>query len=288
MGEHTPADFSAALYTKQGRLGPPAVPGLYQFFPRETWAAEIDMVGSLPVAGIEWMYDRHGEGANPLETANGRREMAQRLAAARLAVKSVCADYFMDCPLIRCTAAERRARLERLKWLIGVCPEVGIDRIVLPLLDNAAIHDEAEYETTVSGLRQVLPLAEIHGVRLSLETDLAPPRVRQLLQDIDHPMVGVNYDTGNSAAAGFDPTEEFAAYGQWIVSVHLKDRMRGGGTVPLGEGDGDFPRIREALLKIGYQGDFVMEIARGPAGEERAWQEKMALRARRWLQTGEF
>jgi sugar phosphate isomerase/epimerase len=40
--------------------------------------------------------------------------------------------------------------------------------------------------------------------------------------------------------------EEFAAYGERVGSFHIKDRVRGGKTVPLGQGDTDFASLRAA------------------------------------------
>ncbi len=286
-----PADYlstyaAAGVYTKQGRLGPP-LDGHYQAFPRTTWETELQTLGTTPsIRGLEWIYDLYGEGANPLETAAGRRHMNDCLAQSGVTLVSVCADYFMDCPLVRCSEAQLHERCERLDWLIGVCPEVGIRHIVLPLLDTSSIKTSQEREIVVACLRQVLPLAQETGVRLNLESDFSPQDFRELLLEIDHPMVGVNYDTGNSAAAGFDPREEFEAYGAWINSVHIKDRRRSAGTVPLGQGDVNFPLLRELLRQIDYQGSFVMEAARGQTGQEPAWQARMAARVVNWLGGG--
>ena len=41
----------------------------------------------------------------------------------------------------------------------------------------------------------------------------------------------VNYDTGNSAALGYDPDEEFKSYGHKITDLHIKDRLLGTGPV---------------------------------------------------------
>ncbi len=284
MSQHYLAAYAAlGIQTKQGRLGPP-VDGHFQSFPRTEWEQELEMLAGLTsVRGIEWMFDAYGEGANPLESADSRQHMTSCLAAAGLELNSVCADYFMDYPLLRCSAAQRRERCEKLAWLIDVSAEVGIRRIVLPLLDASRIKTDAELTTIIECLHQVLPVAQQRSVYLSLETDFAPGDLRNLLLNVDHPMVKVNYDTGNSAAAGFDPREEFAAYGAWIGSVHVKDRLRGAGSVALGTGDVDFPLLRDLLLEIDYRGDFVMEAARGEPGREPVWQERMAERVVNWL-----
>jgi hexulose-6-phosphate isomerase len=72
----------------------------------------------------------------------------------------------------------------------------------------------------------------------------------------------VNYDTGNSAALGFDPVEEFAAYGPRVLNVHIKDRVFGGNTVPLKTGATKFPIVFAELAKIGYSGNLILQTAR--------------------------
>ena len=68
-------------------------------------------------------------------------------------------------------------------------------------------------EQGLRALHSALPAAVEANVELHLETDLAPREFRAFLDDIDHPMVKVNYDMGNSAALGYSPAEEFSAYG---------------------------------------------------------------------------
>ena len=81
----------------------------------------------------------------------------------------------------------------------------------------------------------------------------------------------VNYDSGNSASLGFAVAEEFAAYGDRVGSVHIKDRVRGGSTVPLGSGSTDFEALFVALDEIEYRGDFILQVARGTPGDEVSW-----------------
>jgi hexulose-6-phosphate isomerase len=87
-------------------------------------------------------------------------------------------------------------------------------------------------------------------------------------------MIRVNYDSGNSASLGHAPREEWAAYGPRIGSVHIKDRVRNGGTVPLGTGDADFRALFEAIRAVGYGGPWVLQVARGTSGDEVSWARK--------------
>ena len=74
-------------------------------------------------------------------------------------------------------------------------------------------------------------------MNLALETDLDPDAFKNLLEQLNSPSITVNYDTGNSASLGFDYLEELHVYGDRISDLHIKDRLRGGGSVTLGTGD---------------------------------------------------
>ena len=254
----------------QGRLVGP-FPGKFQSFPREHWATEFSAAAAVPLDGIEWIYDAHGAGLNPLETDVGIELIKALSHRHGVAVRSLCADYFMDLPLLRVPEQQRRERLLRLEWLLGRCALLGIERVVLPFVDASRIESAAETAIVLDCLSQVLPKAEACRVELHLETALPPLAFAALLARIEHPLVWVNYDSGNSCSLGYRPEEEFQAYGSRIGSVHIKDRLVGGGTVPLGNGGVDFAALRECLGVINYRRDFVLQAARGEPGAEIAW-----------------
>ena len=60
----------------------------------------------------------------------------------------------------------------------------------------------------------------------------------------------------------FDPTKEINQYGKYIKNVHIKDRLLGGTTVPLGEGDVDFGLVFKLLDQINYRGNYILQTAR--------------------------
>jgi L-ribulose-5-phosphate 3-epimerase len=148
---------------------------------------------------------------------------------------------------------------------------MAMNRMVLPFVDASRIDSDAERDHIIAVLERVLPVAEETGIELHLETSLSPSRFADLLARLPHPMLKVNYDSGNSASLGYHPRDEFAAYGERVGSVHIKDRVRGGGTVPLMTGDTDFETLFECLRKVGYDRDFVLQVARGTAGDEVSW-----------------
>ena len=254
----------------QGRLLPPS-DGCFQCFPRKHWREEFPLAAEAGLDAIEWIYDSPGESDNPLGSDDGLAEMLRQSEKCNIAVVSVCADYFMECPLVKAGPAEQEERTNKLLWLLDRCKLAGIRRVVLPFVDNSKIDGDAEEAQVVEVLRRVLGPAEKANVELHLETSLDPKRFASLLAKLPHPYLKANYDSGNSASLGYDVRDELAAYGGRIGSVHIKDRIRGGGTVPLGTGNANIPLLLSQLFRLGYKGDFVMQIARGDAGKELHW-----------------
>jgi L-ribulose-5-phosphate 3-epimerase len=158
--------------------------------------------------------------------------------------------------------------------LIGRGAMLGINRVVVPFVDASRIETEAEMDEVTLTLQQMLPMAERTGIELHLETSLEPGRFALLLARLPHPLLKANYDSGNSSSLGYAPRDEFAAYGERVGSVHIKDRLRGGGTVAPGSGDADFAALRACLMEAAYRGDFILQVARGESGDEVNWMRR--------------
>jgi hexulose-6-phosphate isomerase len=269
----------------QGRLLPPT-DGRFQCFPRERWRDEFALAAAAGLDAIEWIYDLHGADVNPIAVDDGVASVRALSTQSGVVVRSLCADYFMDMPLLRAEPPEIERGMETLGWLLRRCAILGVGRVVLPFVDGSRIDSDAEMDHVVGILERMLPVLEETGVELHLETSLPPSRFAHLLARLPHPMLKVNYDSGNSASLGYDPTDEFPAYGERVGSVHIKDRVHGGGTVPLGSGDTNFGALFQCLGALGYSGDFVLQVARGTDGDEVPWARKnreyvMALQAGR-------
>lgn len=254
----------------QGRLLPPEV-GRLQCFPRRNWSAEFALASAAGLDSIEWIYDIWGTDANPISSDDGIDRIKALATQHGIAVPSICADYFVEQPLVRCDLEEKDRRTQRLVWLISRCEKAGISRIVLPFVDNSNISSESEVCEVIDRLSKILPLAASSGVEIHLETSLGPATFAKLLDKLPFPNARVNYDTGNSASLGYDVREEFSAYGDRIGSVHIKDRLQGGGTVPLGSGGADFTVVFDNLRRISYRGDFTLQVARSTNGDEVNW-----------------
>jgi len=254
----------------QGRMLPPT-DNRIQCFPRDRWADEFALAAQAGMDCIEWIYDLYGADVNPLATDSGLQKLRDLSRQHKVKILSICADYFMDKPLVRASQAEMEDRLQTLYWLMERGRLIGINRMVIPFVDASRIDTQAEFEGVVTLLKRILEETKESGIEIHLETSLAPARFAELLSGLPDARLKVNYDSGNSSSLGYAPRAEFAAYGERVGSVHIKDRLLGASTVPLGTGDADFPALAECLRKVAYKGDFILQVARGASGDEVAW-----------------
>ena len=127
-----------------------------------------------------------------------------------------------------------------------------------------------ERATAVSHLRQIGDIAQKLGMIVALETHQGPTQnadaMLKLMEELDHPAVLLNFDTGNIAYynQGVDPADELEKVKLLVGNVHVKDN-RGGFKdwyfPALGEGGSvDFKRIRQILDGVGFQGSYTIEI----------------------------
>jgi len=246
----------------QGRLTPPKRHPIQEF--PEAWEQEFPAAGALGFDAIEFIF------GGPQDTLPSHPLLEPGLTAIRRQVErsgveivSICADHFMAEPLHRGDRTAREASRTLLEQLISQAGALGVTDIVLPCVDDAALRGIDDEDALLQALGAVEGVCERAEVRLALELDLPPQGVRRLLERADSPWIRVNFDAGNSAALGYDSTEEWETYGEHVSSVHIKDRRLHGGTVPLGTGAVQFDRFFTGARKAGYSGLLTIQGARG-------------------------
>ena len=245
----------------QGRLSPP-VDGKIQAFPLAHWAEEFSVAAAVGLSSIEWILESPLP-TNPLWTDEGLARIQEQIRQTNVRVDFICADYFMESPLMRMSPDDLQRNQSVLMRTIDQAAALGAKGIEIPCVDASEIRSRADEDELASAIAPCLEHAAERNIQLGLETSLPPDRFRNLLQRIGHPSLKANYDSGNSASLGYDPAEEIAAYGSWINNVHIKDRLRGGSTVPLGSGNADIGKVLRLLKGAGYHGGFVLQAARG-------------------------
>lgn len=257
----------------QGRLVPKEE-GRFQSFPAKRWRDEFGFARDAGIDCIEWIYEEPNEAANPMRTDEGQDELKQLAGKTGVSVRSICADYYMTKCLVRPDATANEDALAHLSWLIGRARRMGITYIVLPFVDSSSLTTQAQRDALPDILAGVLEEARLANVELHLETDLPPQAFAALLKRAGHSHLKANYDIGNSASLGFDQGEELTLLGPWLGSVHVKDRVKGGSTVPLGTGNADFPTCFQKIRDAGFARWFILQAARGEEGDEIAWTAK--------------
>ena len=251
----------------QGRLLP-KYQGCYQAHPVGYWQEEFARAATLGLGCVEFILDFNDAAANPLLRPDGPDEILRVTAQTGVKVRTVCADYFMEAPLHHSKAEIASHSQVVLRRLLHNGKVLSLTDIVIPCVDQSSMRDQAAQDRFVERMLPLVDEAEVVGINLALETDLAPHPFTALAARFNSRRVTVNYDTGNSAALGFDPAEELACYGERISDIHIKDRILGGGSVVLGSGDTQFERFFRALRPLDYQGPFIMQAYRDDEGVE--------------------
>src|SRR5215469_11773543 len=172
----------------QGRLSPPE-DGRFQSFPRNSWREEFSRTVDAGLDYIEWIFDGYGASVNPLGTQAGIVELNALKQQHQIDTPAVCADWFMEFPFLRCTAAVREAREEVLHRLVLLAAQIGATRLVIPIVDNSRIQTEADKDLILEVMDRALPVSERAGVELHLETDLNASDFYALLKHIPHPLL---------------------------------------------------------------------------------------------------
>lgn len=242
----------------QGRLSP-RPPGKLQAFPWQSWRAEFDRAARLGIDHIEWIFEAERAFENPVWSADGRRQILAASRESGVSVRSLCADYFMVRRLAGDGEGSVRENVAVLRELCAAAGELGAERILLPLLETSAVDTPALVAEVVESLRAVAPSAQRCGVVLGLEMEIRGTDYAALIERVGHESVRAYYDVGNSTAQGFDVGSDIVPLLPRLFAVHVKDRKRAGGSVPLGSGDANFEGFFRALAAAKFAGDFVLQ-----------------------------
>ena len=237
----------------QGRLSPPE-DGRFQSFPRKSWREEIARARKLGSATLNGfmtimaplstrLLPNEGiaelNGAQEAEWNRDTRHL-RGLAdgfSARALLGRTTGTSGKSC-FMTCCAGRKESKLRGWCFRSSMLRRFGL---------------RSEKNIVLRVLERALPLSEEAGVELHLEADFGPADFASFLARIPHASVKVNYDTGNSSGLGYVASEEFAAYGDRIGSIHIKDRLRlpDGGIVtkPLGQGSANFEDVFASIRR---------------------------------------
>lgn len=245
----------------QGRLSP-LVDGRIQAFPWDTWADEFEAAARCEIGLMEWTLDQVRLYENPLLTIDGQEKIRALCSSYAMSIPSLTGDCFMQAPFWKVKSLAAAELQKDFLAIVDACSKVGIEMLVVPLVDTGRLDIPEEENILVEFLLEHLSYFKSLGVQIIFESDFAPKELARFIKRFPIDTFGINYDIGNSAAMGFSPMEEFEAYGDRIVNVHVKDRLFGGTTVPLGTGNAQFEIVFAELARQKYKGNFILQTAR--------------------------
>ncbi len=238
-----------------------------QAFPWHDWESEFSVATSINLQLMEWTLDQERLYENPLMTVDGQERIRSLCLQHGISIMSLTGDCFMQAPFWK---SESRARVNLQSDFLAIvraCGNMGIRMMVVPLVDNGRLETFEEENVLVDFLLEKQPLFIENNLQVIFESDFTPNELARFIARLPADWFGINYDIGNSAALGFDPAEEFAAYGARIVNVHVKDRLLGGYTVPLKTGHANFDAVFKELSRVDYRGNFILQTARAADGD---------------------
>lgn len=245
----------------QGRLSP-VIDGKIQAFPSEHWRSEFHTASRCGFRLMEWTLDHDNLRQNPLLSQEGQVEINKLVCTHNLNIPSLTGDCFMQAPFWKAKSRVKNELISNFFLVCEACSTVGIGLIVVPLVDNGKITCREEEDCIVSFMSSHADFFGRLNLRICFESDYPPDELARFMSRLPRHRFGINYDVGNSAALGYDPLEEFRAFGDQIVNVHIKDRLLGGTTVPLGQGNANFTLIMQLLRIHMYDGNYILQTAR--------------------------
>lgn len=250
----------------QGRLCE-RVEGKIQAFPWRDWESEFPAAAAIDLHLIEWTLDQERLHENPLMTTEGQEKIRALCQHHDLSIPSLTGDCFMQAPFWKIDGQARIDLQSDFLAIARACATVGIRMIVVPLVDSGRLETAEQENVLIEFLLAQQSFLYKHNLQVIFESDFSPADLSRFIAHLPNELFGVNYDIGNSAAQGFNPAEEFAAYGARVLNVHVKDRVLGGSTVPLKTGNADFDAVFAALAQQNYQGNFILQTARASKGK---------------------
>jgi L-ribulose-5-phosphate 3-epimerase len=166
----------------------------------------------------------------------------------------------------------------------------GVVLLVPAVVDPKTSYKDAWTRSQRVIKERLLPLAAELKVIIAVEEVwnrflLSPLEMARYVDELDSPWAKAYFDVGNVVLYGY-PQDWIRTLGPRIVRVHLKDFSmdRGKGTFAwknIGDGDIDWPAVRQAFADIGYAGYVTTELSAGDA----AYLADVSARVTRWLTT---
>ena len=242
----------------QGRLCPDDNKVL-QVFPEKSWREEVDEASRIGFSCFEYLWDKENVFEEIFSDSKNFNFIQNKLTNCGLIAKTVCADALCNFSLID----DREMFFEELQKILLFFRGTTVDIIVVPFFDDNLVVDHAGFECAVEALKQYMfdNPSVVSDYRFALEVDMQGDKLRTGLDANVDSQIGICLDVGNCSGSNFNIENEFVLLKNYIMHVHIKDKLKGGPNVPLGQGAVNFQVVDDVIKKIDYTGDLVFETA---------------------------
>ena len=207
--------------------------------------------------------------AQTLDDEREARKIKEAADKAGLRIHSVMNMAHWDYPLSSPKPEEVEISLRGMEKSLHQAKLYGAETVLLvPAVVREDTTYEQAWERSQVQIRKLIPLAEKLGVIIAVEEVwnkflLTARDFCQYIDEFNTPMVRAYFDVGNIVHHGV-PEHWIRQVGKRIVKVHLKDYNRTTRQmVNLGEGNVNWPEVREAFAEIGYKGAATVELSNG-------------------------
>ena len=215
-----------------------------------------------------------------LDTTGAQADaIAKQAADHGLKLRSISTGLLWGAPLSSPDADVRERGRAIVKKQLEIAERIGADTVlVVPGTVNEDSPYDTCYENSKRELELLIPEAERRGVKIGIENVwnkflLSPLEMKQYVDDLNSPNLGVYFDVGNIMLYGF-PEQWIRILGHRIAKIHVKDYKTAAGNftgfVPLMAGDVKWAKVIAALKEIGYNDTLTAEISVYPSSSYQA------------------
>ncbi|MBS1165487.1 MAG: ulaE [Proteobacteria bacterium] len=250
--------------------------GLYEkaLPPSLTWHERLSEVRELGYDFMEMSIDETDQRLARLDwTLDERRAFRRLVEDSGLVVPSICLSAHRRFPFGSADPAQRERARDIMLKAIDLAQALGVRTLQLAGYD---VYYEPSTPDSLTRFREGLAWAadEASAAQVMLAVEIMDTPLMGSItkwlawkRDIPTPWFQVYPDLGNLSAWGANVPDELESGIEHIVAVHVKDTRPPVGSdpgqfkcVPFGDGCVDFVSAFATLKRLGYRGDFLVEM----------------------------
>jgi sugar phosphate isomerase/epimerase len=238
-------------------------------FPALSFERSLQAIALLEIPRYDVGAHEGGSHIQPSEVEVDPAGVAERIRRAADAAGLEASDFFptfghgfRDRPVNTPDPAVRAQNMDRFRAIVDCAARIGARGItLLPGVIWPELGREKSFQLSLTGLRELLPIAQDRGLRLSVEAHMesvaeSPRAAAQLCDEL--PDLRLTLDYSHFLALGYSPSDVHPLLKH---AGHFHARQAAPGRLQASAKDGtlNFPDLVGRLKAQGYQGDVCIE-----------------------------